>query len=94
VEVLLPAADRQSLRELKAAAAAQPVPAAVRQRYQPIEVPVTRGLRARLLQSTQRELLVLPADVADHQPEKVLELINRINNPILLIRAGTPQPNV
>jgi len=94
VEVLLPAADRQSLRELKAAAAAQPFPASVRQRYQPIEIPVTGGLRARLLQSTQRELLVLPADVADHHPEKVLELINRINNPILLIRAGTPQPNV
>ncbi|MFH7326986.1 universal stress protein [Desulfurivibrio sp. C05AmB] len=94
LEILLPAADRQSLRELKAAAAEHPAAAAVRKRYQPLDLPLARGLLARLFQSTQRELLVLPADAAaDPRPEGVLELISRINNPVLLIRNEHPPPN-
>jgi len=93
LEILLPAADRQNMRRLRAAVADHPAAAAVQKRYHPLDLPLVRGLLARLFQSTQRELLVLPADAAlDPRPGGVLELVKRINNAILLIRDEQVQP--
>ena len=93
LELLLPAADRESMRRLRAAVADHPAAAAVQKRYQPLDLPLARGLLARLFQSSQRQLLVLPVDAAlDSRPGGVLEQVNRINNPILLIRDKQAQP--
>lgn len=85
LEIMLPAANREKFQELRKAAETHLAETELRKIYQPINVPAPGGLLTRL-QTVHRELLVLPADIADHHPENVLKLITRIHNPVLLVR--------
>ena len=85
LEIIIPAANREKFQELREDAETHFAETGIRKIYQPINVPAPGGLLTRL-QSVHRELLVLPADIADHHPENVLKLITRIHNPVLLVR--------
>lgn len=85
LEIMIPAANREKFQELRKDAETHFAETEIRKIYQPINVPPPGGLLTRL-QSMHRELLVLPADIADQHPENVLKLITRIHNPIMLVR--------
>jgi len=51
----------------------------------PLRTPALRGLM-QLLQSKYRQPLVLPVDAVDGKPGELLLLIDRITNPVLLVR--------
>ena len=87
VEILVPAATREAFQALRKEAEANFKDPDVRHRFQPTTVPAPGGLLERL-RAMHLELVVLPEDAADHQPENVLNLINRIANPVLLVRGN------
>lgn len=86
LEILLPAKDRESFVALKKEAeAAMPDTDNVQVMFHPIRLPAVRGLIDRL-QSAFRQPVVLPADAADGRPEDLMQLLDRINNPVLIVR--------
>lgn len=83
--ILIPAANREAFQKLKQKAGDMIKDTALPVRCHPIHVPATRGIVLHL-QSEYRKLLILPADTVDSDPERMIDLINRINNPVLLVR--------
>ncbi len=84
LEVLIPAEDHAHFLELKKKAETVFTNIDLRIKYHPIHAPASLGLTA-ALQTRRRQLLVLPGDAADHQPEDLVKLVNRISNPVLLV---------
>lgn len=84
LEVLIPAEDHAHFLELKKKAETVFTNIDLRIKYHPVHAPASLGLTA-ALQTRRRQLLVLPSDVADHHPEDLVKLVNRISNPVLLV---------
>lgn len=89
MEILIPAKndkDYQALRD-QVLSAAEETPGAegMQLRFRRIRTG-TPSVLAAVLQPEYRTPLVLPVDALDRDPEAILELINRVHNPILLVR--------
>ncbi|MFO7930246.1 MAG: universal stress protein [Thermodesulfobacteriota bacterium] len=88
-EILIPAKDDKDYQALRdqVLSAAEETPGAegIHLRFRRIRKDAPSGLAA-VLQPEYRRPLVLPVDAMDRDPEAILDLINRVHNPILLVR--------
>ncbi len=91
VEVLIPAAAEPEFEKLRdqvlALAEAQPDMERMRVAFRRIRTNVADAL-VRALQAEYRQPIVLPVDAIDGEAEAVQKLINRIDNPVLLVQAS------
>ncbi|MBS3809161.1 MAG: universal stress protein [Desulfobacterales bacterium] len=88
-EILIPAQeekDYQALRDQVLQAAEQtPGAEGMHLRFRRLRA-VTEAALATVLHPEYRRPLILPADALNRESESILGLINRVNNPILLVR--------
>ncbi|MFP4159691.1 MAG: universal stress protein [Desulfobacterales bacterium] len=88
-EILIPAKDDKDYQALRdqVLSAAEETPGAegIHLRFRRIRTDAPAALAA-VLQPEYRRPLVLPVDAMDRDPEAILDLINRVHNPILLVR--------
>jgi nucleotide-binding universal stress UspA family protein len=85
LEIIVPVENQENFMELKKQAEASIADINLQKIWHPVHPPTARELLS-MLRTRHRQLLILPADAADHHPEDLLSLISRINNPVLLVR--------
>ena len=90
-EILIPAETESAYQKLRdqvlSAAAETPGAEGLHLRFRRIRTNTADGLVA-VMQTEYRSPLVLPADALGSDPQVILDLINRVHNPILLVRRG------
>lgn len=88
-EILIPADTESAYQKLRdrvlSAAAETPGSEGLHLRFRRMRTNTAAGL-VTVMQAEYRRPLVLPVDALDSDPRAILQLINRVHNPILLVR--------
>ncbi len=88
-EILIPADTESAYQKLRdqvlSAAAETPGSEGLHLRFRRIRTDTAAGL-VTVMQAEYRRPLVLPVDALDSDPRAIIRLINRVHNPILLVR--------
>jgi nucleotide-binding universal stress UspA family protein len=85
LEIIIPAENAINFMELKKQAESLLTDIDLQKIWHSVHPSTARELLS-MLRTRHRQLLILPADAADHHPQDLLSLISRINNPVLLVR--------